>query len=153
MPSKQGGIKVCCRCGQSKSVTEFDKSRGRKDGLTYQCKLCRKEYNSKYTQSEHGRLIRKKWAKSHRRERKASELKHYYGLTLVEFDRMYIAQQGCCAICGKHQTKLSRVLCVDHNHRTKKIRGLLCTNCNTALGLLYDDPDLLGKAIIYLRNS
>ncbi len=54
--------------------------------------------------------------------------------TLVDYDRLYQIQQGCCAICRIHQTKLNRRLDVDHNHLTGKVRGLLCMKCNTAVG-------------------
>jgi hypothetical protein len=59
-----------------------------------------------------------------------------YGLSPADFDRMAIEQNGLCAICRR---KPQRWLCVDHCHTTNKVRGLLCDNCNTALGLLDDN--------------
>lgn len=151
MPAEQNGMKTCCTCQRKKPTTEFSKSKSRKDGLTYQCKPCRRKRSLGYTQSEQGRRIRRKWAKANHRKRKAAELKHNYDLTLAEFDRMYIAQKGCCAICGKHQLNLKRTLQVDHSHDTGKVRGLLCSNCNPALGSFEDNPDLLRRAAIYLE--
>jgi hypothetical protein len=59
-------------------------------------------------------------------------------------------QQGCCAICGCHQAGLGKAFDVDHDHTTGKIRGLLCNACNTALGLMGDDPSRLRRAADYI---
>lgn len=57
-----------------------------------------------------------------------------------------------CSICGEKQEDLPRMLCVDHCHESGKFRGLLCDNCNTAIGLMKDDVDSLKKAIEYLEG-
>jgi hypothetical protein len=83
------------------------------------------------------------------RERK---LKHRYGLTQAQYDEILAEQGGGCAICGKTETdSTGRPLSVDHNHRTNEVRGLLCGNCNRALGLFQDDITLLRRAITYLN--
>lgn len=69
--------------------------------------------------------------------------------TLAEIDAVYAASDGHCAICrcipkGK--------LALDHDHKTGKLRGLLCVLCNTALGKFKDDPDILMRAIEYLKR-
>jgi len=90
---------------------------------------------------------------------KRSDLKKRFGISLETFNAMKEKQQHCCAICGQpetaidHRTKKLRDLAVDHNHNTGEIRGLLCTRCNTAIGLLQDDIDLLAKAISYLSGA
>ena len=53
-----------------------------------------------------------------------------YGITEQDYERMYIAQNGCCAICGKHSSTFKKRLSVDHNHKTGQVRGLLCYRCN-----------------------
>lgn len=60
------------------------------------------------------------------------------------------SQGGVCAICECPDKKR---LSVDHDHQTGKIRGLLCANCNLALGNFKDDPDRLAKAIVYLKRN
>jgi hypothetical protein len=86
-------------------------------------------------------------------------LKHYYGITLVEYENLLVAQNGVCAICRQAETstdpKLNRPrrLAVDHCHTTGKIRGLLCLACNTAIGKLKDDPQLIERAAAYVRNE
>ena len=65
---------------------------------------------------------------------------------------MFEEQNGCCAICQKHQSKFSKALNVDHDHETGEIRSLLCENCNRGLGLFYENPKNLLNAIIYLAR-
>lgn len=57
-----------------------------------------------------------------------------YGLSLDAWNKMFVKQEGKCAICKRHQTELNKVLCVDHNHDTKQVRKLLCMECNIAVG-------------------
>src|SRR5216684_1746352 len=73
-----------------------------------------------------------------------------YGLTAQDLERMLIEQDGACAICT--QTPARR-LCIDHCHATQRVRGLLCDNCNIALGLLDDDPDRLRAALAYVLRA
>lgn len=92
----------------------------------------------------------------HRRECKecTKSLIHYRntGWTQDDYERALIKQEGKCAIChctlnSSRYTKLA----VDHCHKTGKLRGLLCMNCNTALGLFKDSPERLKEAIQYLE--
>lgn len=66
---------------------------------------------------------------------KIDTLKRKYGITLAEYDQMLEEQHGVCAICGGADPS-GRRLAVDHDHETGKVRGLLCTSCNTRLGFL-----------------
>jgi hypothetical protein len=61
-------------------------------------------------------------------------------------------QGGKCAVCGKLNNEGRRRLAVDHDHKTGKVRGLLCGNCNTALGLVKEDPEILSLLADYLRK-
>jgi len=93
------------------------------------------------------RRARREWAKQDS-DRKA-HLKHAYGLTLDQYDELFKAQQGACAIC--HQIT-KRLLFVDHDHKTGKARGLLCVNCNNGLGLLGDHVETVQRAANYLKQ-
>ena len=62
-------------------------------------------------------------------------------------------QQNRCAICKVKQEELDYDLVLDHDHVTGRIRGLLCHKCNTGIGLLQDDPDILQNAIDYLNET
>lgn len=64
-----------------------------------------------------------------------ASLKFRYGITQLDYDRFYQVQSGRCKICKRHQSELKTSLCVDHNHITGKIRGLLCRRCNLVLGV------------------
>jgi hypothetical protein len=97
-----------------------------------QCKECKKNWMCKANQ-------------------KAWQLRWRYGIPLEEYNKVFQEQAGNCKLCGLHQSVLRYSLAVDHNHKSGQIRGLLCSNCNTGLGLFKDDISLLQKATQYLR--
>ena len=72
-----------------------------------------------------------------------------YGLTQHDYDQMNEEQDGLCAICHEENVN-GRDLYVDHNHDTGKVRGLLCSSCNTGLGFMKDNPRRLFGAAEYL---
>jgi hypothetical protein len=76
-----------------------------------------------------------------------------YGLTEQAYNEMWSEQSGRCKICNKHEQELGKVLYVDHCHNTGKVRGLLCNKCNTAIGLLFDDVDIILKAANYIKEN
>jgi hypothetical protein len=78
------------------------------------------------------------------------QFKKKYGITLDQYQNMFNLQEGKCAICGIHQDELTRALYIDHDHCTENIRGLLCHKCNSILGYVNDDINLLENAIKYL---
>lgn len=79
-----------------------------------------------------------------------SSLRRNFGITLEEYNNMFKHQNGKCAICGIHQFELKKRFSVDHCHRTGKIRGLLCGNCNKGLGMFADDTGIVESALYYL---
>jgi len=76
-------------------------------------------------------------------------LKHRYGITEEDYNKMAERQKYCCQICD---SKPIKPLYVDHCHNTNKIRGLLCHKCNVALGHMNDDPKQLLKAVEYITK-
>jgi hypothetical protein len=87
---------------------------------------------------------------------KARALRQGFNLSFEQYKVMHDSQHGNCAICGLpekqyRQGKL-RALAVDHNHTTGKIRGLLCSDCNTGIGKLKEDLNVLQRAIDYLKK-
>ena len=109
-------MKTCITCRQSLSEDKFHKRtyKSGKVGLQSNCKACA----SKKRKHHH---------------RPHSSIRLQLGMSQKEVD--VITAPGKCQSCGSS----SRKLCIDHNHETKKPRGLLCHNCNTALGLLKDE--------------
>jgi hypothetical protein len=76
-----------------------------------------------------------------------------YGITPEQYTELFNKQEGCCAICGRHQTEFKAALGVDHDHITGIVRGLLCYRCNSFLGYVKDDIQILLKAINYLQKT
>jgi len=83
-------------------------------------------------------------------------LRKKYGIGLDQYNTLLEAQGNVCAICGKSEKGIfngsPKIMAVDHNHQTGEIRGILCSNCNGALGMIGDDIAILKKAIIYLNR-
>ena len=119
--------RVCKTCGVEKPLTEYYKQSNRKSYYTW-CKECHKEVNRKGTLKQ-------------------------YGLTPEEFNQMFADQKGECLICKRHQSEFKETLSVDHDHKTGKVRGLLCGACNRAIGLFKDDPNIIRAAIDYLKDN
>lgn len=97
----------------------------------------------------------REWRKTNPEKTKSHSLRKHYGIGLDEYDKIYEAQLGVCAICKQPESAKDkdggpRMMAVDHCHETGKVRGLLCTGCNTALGGLKDSIDLLDAAKNYL---
>ena len=86
-----------------------------------------------------------------------NNLKRMYEITHEEYENMWESQEGLCKICNQPETVkvkgVTKFLAVDHCHETGKIRGLLCNNCNRAIGMLKDNPEVLRKAASYLEGA
>ena len=110
-----------------------------------------KEYHREYRRKnpEKSRAATAKYKKNNPDVEVNGHLLRKYGITLEEYNGLLEKQKGKCAICKTITSK--RRLDVDHCHETGKIRGLLCLNCNAALGNFKDDPILLRTAIEYLK--
>jgi len=155
--------KKCTVCKKQYPATlvYFHKQAGGKDGLHSQCKVCRAIYRKKYLQTDGGKRAFGNAMRKYRQTQGAKNfqkmwrLNHKYNMTPKEYDKLYKRQKGCCAICGIHQSVFKKALCVDHNHITGEIRGLLCNSCNWAIGYLKVDKmgfDLLTSAIVYIQG-
>ncbi len=125
--------------------------------------------NKKYYESNKEDLLKKKRAKYAVRDTKEKKInkevshqqliKRLYDMTPEQYEQMVIEQDNRCAICKNpeivkdHRTGVIRYLAVDHNHKTNKIRKLLCHRCNAALGGFRDSVELLQKALAYLSEE
>lgn len=150
-PGERPG-KVCSKCGEFKGPDEFGFRSTKKTNtagkpyLRSECRACT---------SEHRKQHPRKWKKPPHEAYRRHHLRWRYGMTPEDYDRMLAAQGGGCGICGTSEPGGSRerYFHVDHCHATGRVRGLLCTNCNKALGHMGDDPGRLRAAIIYLGRS
>lgn len=135
--------KVCACCGEDKPTTEFYKRKESKDGLTRLCRTCDFNRLKAYRESPEGK------AKEQDRQYRKN-----FGITLKQFEDMKAAQNNCCAGCGiKGEDAPRGTLYVDHCHDTNIVRGLLCQNCNFAIGLLKDNTSTLSNLISYLERA
>lgn len=111
-----------------------------------QCKDCDKAYRAKNAAKINARA--RKWHRENKTRRQRRSREYLYGLTHVEYSKIKKKQRGRCAIC-RRSSKLN----VDHDHATKKVRGLLCHLCNRGIGLFKDDRAIITRAISYLEAS
>jgi hypothetical protein len=97
-----------------------------------------KETRREYLIKNREKVLEKqrKYNKENPLKRKNSILKYEYGITLDQYNKMFETQEGKCAICQRHQNELTRTLCVDHDHKTNKVRALLCVTCNTDVSVI-----------------
>jgi len=161
-------MKVCSKCGVEKESSLFNRDRSKASGYRSWCKTCdninsrvqynkdpqarrdkRKEYYYENREDEIQR--RGEFRKNNVDMHRGHKYRQLYGITLEQFEEMRILQNCSCAICGKHESQnKNKKLFVDHDHDTDKVRELLCHSCNTGIGLLQDDIELLQKALDYL---
>ena len=95
---------------------------------------------------------RKEWYLKNKDKIKSINLKIKYGISLDQYNKMLDDQNGCCKVCGNHESNFKKGLFVDHCHKTDKIRGLLCNGCNAGLGQLKEDTKIMQKLIEYVKE-
>lgn len=147
--------KTCSYCKKVLTLPHFAVDRKAKYGRCCKCKNCAKEYRLK----NKTRIAKssKEW-RSKNKEKHQSDVrfvnykKQGLQLTKEEYFFIYEKQKGECAICGKTSSS-GKKLCLDHCHKTLKIRGFLCPDCNIGLGKFKDDHNILHKAIVYLLKN
>lgn len=128
-----GDLRVCSCCGELKDRDNFYVQTGR---LVTRCKKCFSDKGKLRTPEDYRR----------------SRLKTKYNLTPEAWQTIFEIQGGVCAICKQPPNK-SKPFHVDHNHTTGKVRGLLCSNCNVAIGMLQDSPTVAQSATDYLKSQ
>ena len=144
--------KICTKCSEEKSLTEFNKKKDNKDNLSNRCRTCTNKYGREYYKNnpEKQREKSKLWHKNNRERTKNNILKLKFGINLEEYRSILKKQNYCCNICGVNEKDLNQSLSVDHCHTTGKIRGLLCNICNVSLGGFKDSKKILQKAMDHL---
>lgn len=123
------GLKMCSSCEKEKPLTSFQNS------------------NEKDKQSRCRDCV------------SAAFLRYRYKISVNDFWKLYTQQKGCCAICGvnfnlsKETTWRPKSAVIDHCHESGKVRGILCSLCNTGLGSFKDDINFLSNAVQYLNAT
>jgi len=174
-------LRTCKVCGKAahteQELGEFATSPVSTYGRANICKLCKaqkdRDYNMKHREKIREKVrakyqalpaeTRSEMAKRHLEARKTrwtieerrtqayyAHIKHKYGLTKEAYHQMLEVQKNRCPICSDHfDEKRSHV---DHNHETGEVRGILCNNCNSLLGLAKDTTEKLKQALGYLET-
>lgn len=130
------GLKYCNRCNEIRPFAEFPISRQKGTGLRSACKVCTNVYN------------RKNWWETYGPEQKRLyKIRHKYQLSEEQAKFFADNPEGFCAICGTYG-----LMVIDHDHETGNFRDRLCRNCNTALGMVNDNVELMEKLIAYVTK-
>lgn len=169
-----------CLQTNPQSLSSFTKHKWRKDGLQDNCKSCikvtRREH---YDQNKQSILQYKKEYRKTNKEKRSQYMRNYYqinkislnkkrkltrradclrrefGMTLEQRNQMLLSQKNCCAIChieySEYYKNKKRDFCIDHDHKTGKVRALLCDLCNKMLGMSGDNPSRLRDGAAYLE--
>jgi hypothetical protein len=173
-------LKRCTKCGEEKPATEFSRNKRAASGLRSACKQCQavvnaiyytsnKEQSTAYYEANKERILtykdsyraanrerinaqRAAYRAANKELQKSSHCRRLYGITFAEKQALLAAQGGVCKICNRSEWP-GKGPAVDHCHTTGKIRGILCSHCNTAIGLMRDDPSRLRAAIAYLEAT
>ncbi len=142
------GKKLCTKCSKIKSIEEFHNDRQRPGGKFTWCKPCANAY-TKPIKKRHRANRDSPFLRTSRRWRD----KKYFG-SITIFDELIEQQGGKCAICDTpHDDRTVPRFAIDHCHERKVIRGVLCQNCNKALGNARDSIEILQRMIEYLRSN
>lgn len=146
--------KKCSKCKEifEANLINFHKDSAKKDGLNIYCKKCMRRVC---------RIYNKKKYKENPLKNHKDNIMRLYGITYEKYLELLEKQNHRCGICGLtlEQTPINnrwkspnKHFSIDHCHKTKKIRGLLCISCNHGLGKFYHNPFMLIKAIQYLKK-
>lgn len=151
---KPDELKWCNKCRSLKPSADFGRRSDRPIGRQASCRACQATHTVDFRNANraHFNTIRRACYGRNPGKWWSDRLKSEYGLTVADYARMLEAQGGVCGICGgKEESKRYKHLSVDHDHATGRVRGLLCNNCNRALGLLKDSTIILLAAARYLK--
>jgi len=160
-------VKTCTQCGEEKPLDDFYAEKKGRDGRRPECKTCNLANRAaKYRENprpaieralrwkrdnpERYRATQREYVESGKKSvsSRKSHLKRKYGLTLEAFDALLASQGGGCAVCGRADADN-----VDHDHITGRVRGILCFNCNVAIGHVAEDEDRLVALMTYLAHD
>ncbi len=146
---------VCYRCqvcGEVKPESQFLNKQ-----TALRCKACRNAYSRQWARAhpektkatrERLRDYHKEYSRVWHRNR-GWQKRHGIEFSVARYEQMLADQDGKCAICKDVMARP----CIDHCHKTNRVRGLLCHSCNAGIGALRDDPEIMGRAIEYVKRA
>lgn len=155
----------CPRCKDRKPASAYTRNKRTRDGLSCYCKPCTADYGREWLKHNPTAKAARRAAVDayHKRHpdrvftrRRKDMLLRKYGMSVSDYATMFETQRGLCVICSKPETskyrKRLRRLAVDHDHRTGRVRGLLCHMCNFCIGHANDDIATLEAMVRYLKR-
>jgi hypothetical protein len=162
------GLKICGRCRIEQPVENFGLHSKAFDKLQNDCNVCKREIIAEWRRKnpEKSAAIAKTWSDKNREKVNACARRNYkkyavqqserkkqkkYGLSPEAMSALKISQDGKCPGCLKGLLILGNH--IDHDHKTGKVRGIMCQKCNMSLGLMNDDPEILERLANYLRKA
>ena len=133
-------MKTCNTCSETKPFDSFYKGAAYADGYRPKCKQCVSDYHKERNSKPEQKIKQREWSYN-----------RLYGISIEEYNRLSESQNHACKICGSLDSRRgNNFLMIDHNHETGEVRGLLCSPCNSAIGMFEDDISRLQSAINYL---
>lgn len=145
-------MKACSKCHETKPIECFYRDRRR--GRNARCKQCKNQDLADWrvkNRDAHNETERRRYASSPKKW--ARHLRNRYGITPETYQALLERQAGRCAICSIAHGDGEETLCVDHDHLTGRVRGLLCAKCNRMLGCANDRPEVLLEGAKYLDSA
>jgi hypothetical protein len=133
-------IKKCSTCQIEKPFEEFNKNKSTKLGIHNQCRSCTKLWKPNPEQRLRYNEKTRQWNRMKRT-----------GFTPEQYELKLAEQENKCGICATNDPGITNWQ-ADHDHETGQTRGILCQKCNTGIGLLRDNPEVLQAAIDYLNK-
>lgn len=131
-----GATKKCSKCNEILPVANFHMQAGRNHNhyrFNSPCKVCANLNRNKNYHKEYYRKLK-------------------YNITNEQYQLKLKEQNYSCVICNIHQDDYSKEFCIDHCHKTGKIRDLLCTQCNSGIGFFRENINVMKKAIAYMKK-
>jgi len=151
-------MKTCIRCKEAKSLDHFFFIKKNKNGTDLYRARCNECFNNHYREKyrskssvERSKIYRSRVAGRSFEELKDERLRYRFGISIEDFNRMLEEQGHKCYICEKPIS--GKEVKVDHCHKTKRVRKLLCHGCNTSLGHMRDDPRVFERCVNYLKEQ
>lgn len=142
-------VKRCSTCKQTKEIKNFWKNTRYLDGYMGVCKSCRNSAKRKQREDPEYRNKENRKRRETRGTTRWVNIKAKYGLTEEDYNLIITDQKDKCLICEEELKEPH----IDHCHTTGRVRGVLCSRCNTGLGKFKDSVQMLEKAKQYLRGQ
>lgn len=144
---KHGEIRQCFECG-----IDFP---AKMHSHIYCSAVCKERAKrNRWTQQKKEAIAaaKQRWSAQNFTKQKNTQLKYSYGIDLDQYKQILASQDGKCYICQRSAEEFTKFLCVDHDHLTQEIRGLLCTHCNKNVIGRMRDPEIFRRAYEYLAK-